>query len=52
VYLTGTKEEILEKLQARVAAGVTYFMLHTLEPSTEQLEMWSKRLLPELRNAG
>ncbi|MGH9918840.1 MAG: LLM class flavin-dependent oxidoreductase [Nitrososphaerales archaeon] len=49
VYLTGTEEEVLEKLRARRAAGVTYFMLHTLEPSISQLELWASRLIPQLR---
>ncbi len=47
VYLTGTEREVIEKLQSRRSAGVTQFMLHTLESSTDQLELWSKVILPE-----
>jgi probable F420-dependent oxidoreductase len=46
VYLTGTVEEIREKIRARLATGVTHLMLHTLEPSVRQLELWAENLLP------
>ena len=48
VYLTGTPPEIVEKLQARMAIGVEYLILHTLEPSTAQLELWAEHVLPHL----
>ena len=48
VYLTGTIEEIRDKIRARLATGVTHLMLHTLEPSVRQLELWAEKLLPEL----
>jgi alkanesulfonate monooxygenase SsuD/methylene tetrahydromethanopterin reductase-like flavin-dependent oxidoreductase (luciferase family) len=48
VYLTGTVSEISDKLQQRIEAGVRYLMLHTLEPSTRQLELWAEHLLPTL----
>jgi probable F420-dependent oxidoreductase len=49
VYLTGTEEEILHKLEERLAAGARYLMLHTLEPGTEQLELWAERVLPRIK---
>jgi alkanesulfonate monooxygenase SsuD/methylene tetrahydromethanopterin reductase-like flavin-dependent oxidoreductase (luciferase family) len=48
VYLTGTPTEILEKLRARMAIGIEYLILHTLEPSTAQLDLWAEHLLPHL----
>jgi probable F420-dependent oxidoreductase len=51
VYLTGTVEEIREKIRARLATGVTHLLLHTLEPSVRQLELWAEQLLPVLEDA-
>ena len=48
VYLTGTPSEIVEKLLARVAIGVEYLMLHTLQPSAAQLDLWAEHVLPHL----
>ena len=48
VYLTGTPTEIVEKLRARMAIGVEYLILHTLEPSTAQLDLWAEHVLPNL----
>lgn len=48
VYLTGTLDEVLAKLDERIDAGVGYLMLHTLEASTRQLELWAEHLLPWL----
>jgi probable F420-dependent oxidoreductase len=48
VYLTGTPSEIVQKLRARIAIGIDYLILHTLEPSTAQLELWAEHLLPHL----
>jgi alkanesulfonate monooxygenase SsuD/methylene tetrahydromethanopterin reductase-like flavin-dependent oxidoreductase (luciferase family) len=48
VYLTGTVEEIRDKIRARLATGITHLMLHTLEPSVRQLELWAEQLLPVL----
>jgi alkanesulfonate monooxygenase SsuD/methylene tetrahydromethanopterin reductase-like flavin-dependent oxidoreductase (luciferase family) len=48
VYLTGTPTKILEKLRARMAIGIEYLILHTLEPSTAQLDLWAEHLLPHL----
>jgi len=52
VYLTGTVPEILDKLDRRVRAGIDYFILHTLEPSADQLDVWAEHLLPHLRASG
>jgi probable F420-dependent oxidoreductase len=40
VYLTGTPEEIVDRLVARAEAGVRYFMLHPLVADPGQLELW------------
>jgi probable F420-dependent oxidoreductase len=48
VYLTGTLSEVLAKVDERLDAGVEYLMLHTLEPSTRQLDLWAQHLLPRL----
>jgi len=48
VYLTGTPAEIVEKLRARMAIGIEYLILHTLEPSTAQLDLWAEHVLPGL----
>src|SRR5436305_6259526 len=48
VYLTGTMSEIVGKLRRRTAIGIEYLILHTLQPSTEQLDLWAKHLLPHL----
>ncbi|MGZ4146502.1 MAG: hypothetical protein ACXVPL_02245, partial [Actinomycetota bacterium] len=48
VYLTGTLPEILEKIDRRLDAGVEYLILHTLEASADQLDVWAEHLLPHL----
>jgi probable F420-dependent oxidoreductase len=48
VYLTGTLPEVLDKIRRRLDAGVQYLLLHTLEPSPRQLDLWAEHLLPEL----
>jgi probable F420-dependent oxidoreductase len=40
VYLTGTTDEMVDRLVARADAGVRYFMLHPLVPDPGQLELW------------
>ncbi len=45
VYLFGTPDEITAKLQARVDAGVEYFMLHTMTPDPAQLEDWIREII-------
>lgn len=48
VYLMGTPDEIVEKLRARAAASVQYFILHTLTPEPRQLDLWVKHILPNV----
>ena len=48
VYLFGTPDDIVEKLQARADAGVQGFILHTLTPDPRQLELWLKDLIPNI----
>ena len=48
VYLTGTRMQIVEKVRQRLRAGVRHLLLHTLEPSTRQIEQWAERLFPVL----
>lgn len=52
VYLTGTETEVIRKLEDRIAAGVRYFMLHTLVPSLDQLDLWMERIIPRLQGQG
>jgi len=49
VYLFGTPDEIVAKLQARVDAGVRYFVLHTMTPDPRQLEDWLRHVVPNVR---
>lgn len=49
VYLYGTPDEVIAGLQARVDAGVEYFMLHTMTPDPEQLELWTTEITPHVR---
>ncbi len=49
VYLFGTPGDIISKLQARVDAGVQYFVLHTMTPDPGQLEMWLADIIPNVR---
>jgi alkanesulfonate monooxygenase len=49
VYLFGTPDEIVAKLQARVDAGIRYFILHTMTPDPRQLEDWLRHLVPNIR---
>ena len=49
VYLFGTPDEIIAKLQARVDAGVQYFVLHTMTPDPAQLELWLQDVIPNVR---
>src|SRR5207245_4861627 len=48
VYLTGTPAEIVEKITRRVDAGISSLLLHTLEPSTRQLDLWIEHIVPNL----
>lgn len=49
VYLFGTPDEIVQKLQARIDAGIRYIMLHTMTPDPAQLTDWIEHLLQPLR---
>ena len=49
VYLFGTPDEVIASLQARVDAGVEYFMLHTMTPDPGQLRHWVEEIIPNVR---
>ena len=49
VYLFGTPEEVIVSLQARVDAGVEYFVLHTMTPDPGQLRDWVDEIIPNVR---
>jgi probable F420-dependent oxidoreductase len=49
VYLFGTPDEIVASLQARVDAGVRYFMLHTMTPDPRQLDDWVREIVPNVK---
>jgi probable F420-dependent oxidoreductase len=49
VYLFGTPDEIIAKLQARADAGVQYFVLHTMTPDPAQLELWLRDVIPNVQ---
>ena len=48
VYLFGTPDEIIASLQARVDAGVEYFILHTMTPDPAQLQAWVDEIIPNV----
>jgi probable F420-dependent oxidoreductase len=48
VYLFGTPDEIVASLQARVDAGVEYFVLHTMTPDPAQLRHWVDEIIPNV----
>lgn len=48
VYLFGTPDEIVESLQRRIEAGVEYFMLHTMTPDPDQLDLWLSEIVPNV----
>lgn len=50
VYITGTVDEIQERVRARVEAGCEYLMLHTLTADLEQLELIAKHVLEPFRS--
>ena len=49
VYLFGTPDEIVASLQARIDAGVEYFMLHTMTPDPAQLRAWIDEIIANVR---
>jgi probable F420-dependent oxidoreductase len=48
VYLFGTPDEVVASLQARVDAGVEYFVLHTMTPDPAQLQAWIDEIIPNV----
>lgn len=48
VYLFGTPDEVIASLQARVDAGVEYFVLHTMTPDPAQLRTWLDEIIPNV----
>ena len=52
VYLFGTPDEVIASLQARVDAGVEYFVLHTMTPDPAQLQALGRRDHPERHVPG
>jgi probable F420-dependent oxidoreductase len=48
VYLFGTPDEVIASLQARVDAGVEYFVLHTMTPDPAQLRHWIDEVIPNV----
>jgi alkanesulfonate monooxygenase SsuD/methylene tetrahydromethanopterin reductase-like flavin-dependent oxidoreductase (luciferase family) len=51
VYLTGSLPEVLAKIDERIDAGVEYLMLHTLDPSPHQLDLWAEHVLGHLNSS-
>lgn len=49
VYLFGTPDEVVASLQARIDAGVEYFMLHTMTPDPAQLRHWVDEIIANVR---
>jgi probable F420-dependent oxidoreductase len=49
VYLFGTPDEVIASLQARVDAGVEYFVLHTMTPDPAQLQNWIDEIIPNVK---
>lgn len=48
VYLFGTPDEMVAKLQARIDAGVGYIILHTMTPDPAQLDHWVREIVPNV----
>ena len=49
VHLFGTPDEIVASLQARVDAGVEYFILHTMTPDPAQLRHWIDEIIANVK---
>lgn len=49
VHLFGTPDEIVASLQARVDAGVEYFILHTMTPDPAQLRHWIDDIIANVK---
>jgi probable F420-dependent oxidoreductase len=50
VYLTGTIDEIHEKIKARRDAGIEYMTLHTLNSDVRQVELIAEHIVKPLRD--
>ncbi|MEA2652870.1 MAG: hypothetical protein QOI37_97 [Chloroflexota bacterium] len=48
VYLFGTPDEVIASIQARIDAGVEYFILHTMTPDPAQLQDWVDVIIPNV----
>ena len=48
VYLFGTPDEMVAKLQARIDVGVRYIILHTMTPDIDQLDYWVNEIVPNV----
>jgi probable F420-dependent oxidoreductase len=51
VYLTGTIDEIQQRIQERCDAGVEYLVLHTMTPEPRQLELFAEHILEPFATA-
>lgn len=49
-YLFGTLDEVLEGCRRRAAVGVQHLILHPYTDDPDQLELWARDLLPQLRD--
>lgn len=49
VYLTGTIDELQQRVRARIDAGVDYLILHTLTPDLDQLNLLARHVLEPFR---
>jgi len=51
VYLTGTIDEIQQRIQQRIDAGVEHMFLHTMTADLSQLDLFAKHVLEPFKNA-
>lgn len=51
VYLTGTIEEMQQRIQQRIDVGVEHLFLHTMTADTRQLELFAKHVLEPFKDA-
>lgn len=51
VYLTGTVDEIQQRIRDRIDAGVEYLVLHTMTPDLRQLELFAEHILEPFATA-
>ncbi|OJX48134.1 MAG: hypothetical protein BGO78_12735 [Chloroflexi bacterium 44-23] len=48
-YLFGTIDEIIENCRRRIEGGVSHFIFHPFTDDPEQLELWGRELLPQIK---